>query len=49
MSKKKNKKPRDNYEIYKVIRRDWGDVKPYTRIQEDKRKKKPKYKERDEE
>ena len=43
MSKKKEKK-RTNLEIYNSIRKDWGEVKPYTRIEEDKRFKKPKHK-----
>lgn len=42
----KKQKPRTNVEIYQSLRRDWGDVKPVTRIIPDKRKKKPKYKER---
>lgn len=33
-------------EINNSLRRDWGNVKPYTRIEEDKRYKKPKHKER---
>lgn len=32
------------YEVNRKIRGDWGSVKPYTRVFEDKRKKKPKYK-----
>lgn len=44
MSKKKNNKPRNSYEVNRSIRRDWGAIKPYTRIEEDKRKKKEKYK-----
>lgn len=31
-------------EINSSLRRDWGNVKPYTRIEEDKRRKKPKHK-----
>lgn len=44
MSKKSKNKPRSTYEVYRSIRKDWGEVKPYTRIEEDKRKKKPKHK-----
>ena len=36
---KKNKKMRTNYEVYKAIRKDWGNVKPYTRVEQDKRRK----------
>ena len=43
MSRKKTK-PRNSYEVNRSIRRDWGAIKPYTRIEEDKRKKKDKYK-----
>lgn len=47
MSKKKNKsQPRTNYEVYRSIRKDWGETNPVTRIIPDKRNKKPKYKER---
>lgn len=45
MSKKKSvNRPRSQYEVYRSIRKDWGEIKPYTRIEEDKRRKKPKYK-----
>ena len=44
MSKKKKTKPRNSYEVNRSIRRDWGAIKPYTRIEEDKRKKKEKHK-----
>ena len=45
MSKKKSvNRPRSQYEVYRSIRKDWGEIKPYTRIEEDKRHKKPKYK-----
>lgn len=44
MSKKKKTTPRNSYEVNRSIRRDWGAIKPYTRIEEDKRKKKEKYK-----
>lgn len=42
MSKKKETNP--TYEVVRKIRGDWGQVKPYTRIEEDKRKKKIKHK-----
>lgn len=44
MANKHKNKMKSNYEIYKSIRRDWGNVKPYTRVEQDKRKKKDKYK-----
>ena len=44
MSKKNKTKPRTNYEVYRSIRKDWGNIKPYTRIEEDKRRKPPKHK-----
>lgn len=43
--KKKKTKASNSYEVNRRIRRDWGLVQPYTRIEEDKRKKKPKHKE----
>ena len=44
MSKKQKKvKNRNSYEVNKAIRHDWGEVKPYTRIEEDRRFKKDKY------
>lgn len=44
MGKKKSKnKPHSNYEIYRTMRKDWGEIKPYTRVETDKRFKKPKY------
>jgi hypothetical protein len=30
------------------MRRDWGEVKPYTRVYEDKRRKPPKHKQKEE-
>lgn len=40
MAKYKSKdQPRSNLEVYESIRRDWGDVKPYTRVFDDERKK----------
>lgn len=47
--KKKNTKPHTNYEVYRSIRKDWGELNPVTRIIPDKRNKKPKHKERYEE
>ena len=45
MSKKKSKtKPRSQYEVYRSIRRDWGELNPVTRVIPDKRNKKPKHK-----
>lgn len=32
------------YEVNRRIRNDWGNVKPYTRIEQDKRRKKDKHK-----
>lgn len=47
MSKKKSKiQPRTNYEVYRSIRKDWGEINPVTRVIPDKRNKKPKHKER---
>lgn len=42
--KKKEKKPRSNYEIYHSIRKDWGALNPVTKVIPDKRSKKPKHK-----
>lgn len=44
MSKKKKVKERTQYEVIRSIRGDWGQVKPYTRVEDDKRFKKPKHK-----
>ena len=50
MSKKKRKPAVKTFkEIAQTQRRDWGEVKPYTRIHEDKRHKRPKHKELDDE
>ena len=50
MSKKKRKPAVKTFkEIAQTQRRDWGEVKPYTRVHEDKRRKRPKYKELDDE
>jgi hypothetical protein len=42
----KKQKPRTNAEIFRGMRRDWGNVNPVTKVIPDKRKKKPKHKER---
>ena len=48
MSKKKRKPAVKTFkEIAQVQRGDWGNVKPYTRIYEDKRRKRVKHKERE--
>ena len=45
MKKKiKDKSLELSYDANRKIRRDWGEIKPYSRIEEDKRKKKPKHK-----
>ena len=44
MSKKNKTQPRSQYEVYQSMRKDWGMVKPYTRVEDDKRFKKPKHK-----
>ena len=45
MSKKKNNISNSNptYEVVKKIRGDWGGVKPYTRVEESRKYKKPKH------
>ena len=45
------KKPheRNPYEVYRSIRRDWGEVNPVTKVIPDKRHKKPKHKRMEEE
>ena len=40
----KKKTPAELYEVNRRIRKDWGSIKPYTRVIEDKRHKKDKYK-----
>lgn len=42
MSKKK-KTTNSTYEVVRKIRGDWGQVKPFTRVETDKRFKKPKH------
>ena len=37
-------KQRSWEEVNASIRREWGDVKPYTRVHDSKKNKKPKYK-----
>lgn len=44
----KKKKEKTNYDAYKVIRRDWDTISPITKVIPDKRKKKPKYKNKEE-
>lgn len=44
MAKQKPTKPRTNYEVYRSIRKDWGEINPVTRVIPDKRKKPPKHK-----
>ena len=47
MSKKKRRPAVKTFkEIAQTQRRDWREVKPYTRTHEDKRHKRPKHKER---
>lgn len=41
---KRTEKPKSSWELYHSIRRDWGEVKPYSRKEEDKKRKKPKHK-----
>lgn len=43
------KKEKDEKNPWAKLRNDWGQVKPYTRIHQDKRKKKPKHKKKEEE
>lgn len=38
-----------NYEAWRKIRGDWGSVKPFTRVENDKRRKKPKHIKREQE
>ena len=45
MSKKKSKKDRFMIDLYQSIRRDWNGVNPVTKVMENKKRKKPKYKE----
>ena len=42
-----SKETQVSYETNKRIRRNWRNARPFTRIEQDKRKKKPKYKNRD--
>ena len=44
MSKKSKKQPRTQYEVFRAVRGTWGEVKPYTRVETDRRFKKPKHK-----
>ena len=43
MSKKKKTQPRNSYEVNRSIRRDWGAIKPYTKVENSKKYKKPKH------
>lgn len=45
---KKNKKPSTQHDLYKSIRKDWGDINPVTKVDKDKSKytRKQKHKER---
>ena len=45
--KKKNKKEKSVLDLYQSVRRDWNGVNPVTRIIENKKRKKPKYKNKD--
>lgn len=38
MAKKKKKKKKTNVELYKTIRKDWGDFNPISRVVESKKK-----------
>lgn len=44
MANKHKNKPRSNYEVYRSIRKDWGNVNPVTKVIPDKRRKPPKHK-----
>lgn len=37
MSKKKKNQPKDFYDIYSSTRRDFGEIKPYTRVFQSKK------------
>lgn len=41
------KKKKKNENPWSSIRNDWGQVKPYTRVHEDRRKRKPKHKKKE--
>ena len=47
MTKKKKKKDKSMLDVYQSIRRDWGDLNPVTRVMENKKRKKPKHKDRE--
>lgn len=38
MNKKKSKRPRTNAEVFNAERRNWGDIKPVTKIIPNKKK-----------
>lgn len=42
-NKKKNLTSNPTYEVVRKIRGDWGNVKPYTRVEESRKYKKPKH------
>lgn len=44
MSKKKKPTIKSPAELAQSVRNDWGDVKPYTRVHESKKYKRPKHK-----
>lgn len=43
MKNMKKKTENISYEVNRKIRRDWGEVKPYTRVEESRKHKKPKH------
>lgn len=45
--KRKNKKQKSMLDLYQSTRRNWNGVNPVTRIVENKKKKKPKYKKKE--
>ena len=47
MAKKKKKKNKSMLDVYQSIRRDWGDLNPVTRVMENKKRKKPKHKDKE--
>lgn len=47
MSKRKKQTPKSYVEIFQSERKDWGNVKPVTRVFSDKRRKPPKHKGRE--
>ena len=47
MAKKKKKKNKSMLDVYQSIRRDWGELNPVTRVMENKKRKKPKHKDKE--